>query len=83
MAIASLVVSLAMLGSCMPLSVIGAIFGHVARRQIRERGEEGAGMALAGIIVGWIGFALPLLFVALMIILGVSGVFDDPTTTDY
>ncbi len=36
------------------LGAVGAIMGHVARRQIRERGEDGDGMALAGIIVGWI-----------------------------
>jgi hypothetical protein len=33
---------------------VGAILGHIARKQIRERGEQGDGMALAGIIVGWI-----------------------------
>ena len=35
--------------------LVGAILGHVARRQIRERGEDGGGMALAGIIVAtWV-----------------------------
>jgi len=53
LAIASLVCSLA--GLAVGLSApVGAILGHVARRQIRERGEQGDGMALAGIIVGWI-----------------------------
>lgn len=33
---------------------IGAILGHVALKQIRERGEQGEGMAKAGIIIGWI-----------------------------
>jgi hypothetical protein len=43
--------------------LLGAILGHVARRQVRERGEAGDGMALAGIIIGWIvtGFALLML----------------------
>lgn len=53
MAIASLVCSLS--GFLTFLSApVGAILGHIARKQIRERGEEGDGMALAGIIVGWI-----------------------------
>lgn len=53
MAIASLVCSLA--GLAVGLSApVGAILGHIARRQIRERGEGGDGMALAGIIVGWV-----------------------------
>ncbi|HKS98479.1 MAG TPA: DUF4190 domain-containing protein [Rugosimonospora sp.] len=61
MAIASLVLSLVGLTTCGVTSLIGAILGHVARRQIRERGEGGDGMALAGIISGWIIFALALL----------------------
>jgi hypothetical protein len=46
----------------------GAILGFVARRQIRERGERGDGMALAGIIVGLIAAALGVLLLALMVI---------------
>jgi hypothetical protein len=38
--------------------LVGAILGHVARRKIRRSGEAGDGMALAGIIVGWIVFVL-------------------------
>lgn len=53
LAIASLVCSLA--GLVVGISApVGAVLGHIARRQIRERGEQGDGMALAGIIVGWI-----------------------------
>ncbi|MGE5827541.1 MAG: DUF4190 domain-containing protein [Micromonosporaceae bacterium] len=48
LAIASMIVAILGFGP------IGAIMGHVARRQIKERGEQGDGFALAGIIVGWI-----------------------------
>jgi hypothetical protein len=44
-------------------AVAGIVLGHIARRQIRETGEEGAGLATAGIIVGWIHVVLGLLFV--------------------
>jgi hypothetical protein len=63
-AIASLVVSCAgVLGLCAYglggyLGVVGAILGHVARRQIRERGEGGDGLALAGVIIGWLTTAI-------------------------
>jgi hypothetical protein len=40
---------------------IGAIMGHVGKRQITERGEQGGGMALAGIIIGWIAVVLGLI----------------------
>jgi hypothetical protein len=37
-----------------PLAAIPAIaFGHAARNQIRQTGEQGAGLALAGLILGW------------------------------
>jgi hypothetical protein len=61
LAIASLVCSLAGLAICLSAPV-GAILGHIARRQIRERGEQGDGMALAGIIVGWVLTGLTLVF---------------------
>jgi hypothetical protein len=79
MAIAALVTSCVMLVSCMPLSVVGAVLGHIARRQIRETGESGDGLALAAVILGWIGLLLPLIFIAAFFALGVSGVFDEPS----
>ena len=37
-----------------PLATIPAIvFGHMARGQIKRTGEQGAGLALAGLILGW------------------------------
>lgn len=37
-----------------PLPTIPAIvFGHMARGQIRRTGEQGAGLALAGLVLGW------------------------------
>ena len=37
-----------------PLTAIPAIvFGHVARQQIKRTGEQGAGLALAGLVLGW------------------------------
>lgn len=73
MSIASLVVSLAgavtMLcyGIGGVMGLVGAILGHVARRQIRQRGEAGEGMALAGVIIGWIVTGLSLVIVALLV----------------
>jgi Domain of unknown function (DUF4190)/Domain of unknown function (DUF1707) len=38
---------------------VGAIIcGHMARRQIRRTGESGAGMAMAGLVLGYVGLAL-------------------------
>ena len=69
-AIASLACGLAqfMFG---PLATIPAIvFGHVARHQIKRTGEQGDGLALAGLILGWAAVILGILF--LLIIVGVA-----------
>lgn len=57
-AIASLVLSL------LGISLLGVIFGHIARGEIRRaQGRvQGDGMALAGLIIGWLGIAAWLLF---------------------
>jgi hypothetical protein len=39
-------------------SILALVFGYVARNQIRERGEGGDGLAVAGIVLGWIGVAV-------------------------
>ncbi|MDP9814275.1 DUF4190 domain-containing protein [Spirilliplanes yamanashiensis] len=89
-ATASMVTSISALGLMLcsygltgVIGVIGAVLGHVARRQIRERGEGGAGMATAGIIMGWIGFGISLLVGGLLVLAITSGAFDDsePYTT--
>ena len=53
MAIVALILSL--VGFIIGISApVGAVLGHIARKQIRETGEDGDGMALAAIIIGWI-----------------------------
>jgi hypothetical protein len=76
LAIASLVVSCAaVLGLCaygiggLLLGVVGAGLGHAARRRIARTGNDCAGMALAGIIVGWIMTGVAVLAIAAIIIL--------------
>ena len=48
---------------------VGLVLGFIARRQIRETGEEGDGLALAGIIIGGIFTALYVLLLVGFIIL--------------
>ena len=42
--------------------IAGIIMGHIARKQIRQSGERGDGMAVAALWVGYVGTALWLLF---------------------
>jgi hypothetical protein len=41
--------------------IAGIIMGHIARKQIRERGERGDGMAVGALWVGYIGAGLTIL----------------------
>jgi hypothetical protein len=87
MAIGSMVVSIvSIVGLCAYgfgglLGILGAILGHVARRQIKERGEGGDGMALAGIIMGWIATGIGLLIVAFVVFIIWLAVTSEPSST--
>jgi Domain of unknown function (DUF4190) len=59
MAIASLV--LGILWIFWVGSILALIFGYVARNQMRQRPQGGGGLAIAGIVLGWIGIATLLL----------------------
>jgi hypothetical protein len=50
----------------------GLILGIIARKQIRQTGEDGEGLALAGIIIGGIVTALFALIILFWIIAFVS-----------
>lgn len=68
LAIAALVCGVG--GFVVGLSFIPAIIcGHLARRQIRQTGEQGAGLALAGLILGYVGTALFIVLIAVFIVI--------------
>lgn len=73
--------SLAIVALVLALTIApgGIICGIIARRQIRETGEDGDGMALAGLIIGWVVTGLFGLYIVgnivlLAIAFGMSGV---------
>jgi hypothetical protein len=67
LAIVSLVLSL--LGLFFYITAIGGVIcGHIARRQIREGHESGDGLALAGLIVGYIVLALGVVFIVFIVV---------------
>ncbi|MFG2053788.1 DUF4190 domain-containing protein [Micromonospora sp. NPDC048930] len=79
LAIAALVLSLLGFTSCIT-APIGAIMGHIARKQIRETGEGGDGMAKAGIIVGWIVTGLMVVLITVYIVAIVIAVNSDTSS---
>jgi hypothetical protein len=75
LAIASLACGLAQF-ALGPLATIPAIvLGHMARGQIKRTGEQGAGLALAGLVLGWgaVVLGIVLIAVSLAIAAGMHG----------
>lgn len=64
MAIASMVLGIIGVLTCaLPILSVGAvIFGHVAQSQIRRTGEAGSGMAVTGLVLGYLFAILGLLY---------------------
>jgi hypothetical protein len=69
LAVVSMVLGIA---SFFILPVVGAIAavitGHMARGQIRQTGEGGSGMALAGLILGYVHLALAVIGIVVVVI---------------
>jgi hypothetical protein len=56
------------------ISLPAVIMGHIARNQIRERNEGGDGLAIAGLVIGWLGIAFyALMFIAAIVAAGGGG----------
>jgi hypothetical protein len=61
-------------------SIVGVITGHMALGQVKRNGENGRGMALAGVIIGWVSLGLWIIgiifFIWFFAALAASGAFD-------
>jgi hypothetical protein len=68
MAVASMVCGILQVMFWFLAGIPAIVFGHVARRQIRETGEAGSGMATAGLIMGYLGVFGPLLLVHALVL---------------
>lgn len=77
LAIASLVLGLTGFITCGFTSILAVVFGHVALGQIRRDRTDGHGMALAGVVLGWILTGLWILYWVLVfagVVAGIGGV---------
>jgi hypothetical protein len=48
-------------------SIVAVVTGHMARKELRRTGEQGDGLALAGLITGYIGIGLGVLVAVLVL----------------
>ncbi len=59
------------------MPILAVVFGHVGLGQIRRTGAPGRGYAIAGLVTGYIGIALAVLW-----LIGTAiGTFSSPTPT--
>ncbi len=62
------------------IPLLGIIFGHIAKRQIRERNEQGSGLATAGLIISYIFVGITLLILAFAVIGALLAASNSGTT---
>jgi hypothetical protein len=72
LAIVSLATGLGQVVVPVAAAIAAIVTGHIARAQIRRTHEEGSGMALAGLILGYVGLVLSGLAVAGIILFFVA-----------
>ncbi|MFJ9081430.1 DUF1707 and DUF4190 domain-containing protein [Streptomyces sp. NPDC102340] len=53
-------------------AIPAVILGHMARKEIRERGESGDGMAVGGLVLGWLSVAFWALLLVAIVVAGSS-----------
>ena len=61
-------IAIAALISSFFVSVLGIILGFVALSQIKKSGENGRGLALAGIIIGFVAVGITVLIIILQVV---------------
>lgn len=74
LAIVSLVTSI------LGFSLVGIVTGHIGLSQIKKTGEDGRGLAIAGLVIGYLSIAALVLFIlffgAAFIAAAMSGQFN-------
>jgi len=73
MAVASLVCGIGQIFFWFLAGVPAIVFGHVARRQIRQTGEAGSGMATAGLALGYVGVLAPIVVLLIIAVVFIAG----------
>jgi hypothetical protein len=59
---------ISLVASCVGFALPGVIMGHIALHQIKRTGEQGHGLALAGVIVGYSVCAIVLVLIVVWIV---------------
>jgi len=63
------------------VSLAAVICGHIALSQIKKTGEKGRGLAIAGLVLGYLGLIGTIIFVVVVILVTIAGINDGSYTT--
>lgn len=63
------------------VSVAAIVTGHIALGQIKRTGEQGRGLAIAGLVIGYAGAVGTALLVAFLLVVGLIGGFATTTSS--
>lgn len=63
------------------VSLAAVICGHIALSQIKKTGEKGRGLAIAGLVLGYLGLIGTIIFVVVVILVTIAGINDGSYST--
>ena len=72
MAVASLLCGIGQLIAGPFAGIAAVVLGHQARQRIRQTGEQGDGLAVTGLVLGYIGLGVVLLAIVVILLVGVA-----------
>jgi hypothetical protein len=63
------------------VSLAAVICGHIALSQIKKTGEKGRGLAIAGLVIGYLGLITGLIFIVVVVLATIAGINQGSYTT--
>lgn len=54
--------------SAFVISPLAVIFGHLSLKQIKSTGEQGRGMAIAGLVLGYLGILVAVAYIVFFVV---------------
>jgi hypothetical protein len=61
-------------------SILAVVFGHIALSQNRHTGQGGRGLAIAGLVLGYVGLALLAVFILGVLMVGTTTIHSGTGT---
>lgn len=75
------VLAIVSLVSAFFISLAAVICGHIALSQIKKTGEKGRGLAIAGLVLGYLGLISGIIFIVVVVLVTIAGINDGSYTT--